>query len=251
MKYRSSTIKSKWIKNSWLLKQPNLRKHVPQTMLFNKKNLITMLDEFSTVIFKPTGGSGGVNIIRIKRKKNGYEIQYHSVKTYYPTLGQLYGKLQRFSKKKSFLLQKGINLARTNGNPFDLRVMVQKTNKGDWKSTAIFAKIGNPGKVATNYNQGGKIGYIDETLSGAGYNKASIRQMKKVLEQLGVSVGRNFERHSKGMRELGLDVALDAKREQWILEVNTRPQFYPLKNMKNKKLYRRIVSYAKQYGRNK
>ncbi|NIK74964.1 glutathione synthase/RimK-type ligase-like ATP-grasp enzyme [Paenibacillus castaneae] len=251
MKYRSSTIKSKWIKNNWLLKQPNLRKYVPQTMLFNKKNLITMLDEFSTVFFKPTGGSGGVNIIRIRRKTDGYEIQYHSVKTYYPTITRLFKKLHRFSKQKSFLLQKGIDLARTNGKPFDIRVMVQKTNKGKWKSTAIFAKIGNPRKVATNYNQGGKIGYINDTLSGAGYNKASVQRMEKELKRLGTSVGRNFERHSKGMRELGLDVALDANRKPWILEVNTRPQFYPLKNMKDKKLYRRIVSYAKQYGRYK
>lgn len=163
----------------------------------------------------------------------------------------LYQKLKRFSNQRSFLLQKGIHLARTNGNPFDLRVMVQKTNNGNWKSTAIFAKIGSPGKVATNYNQGGKIGFLHGTLSGAGYGQASIGQMEQKLLKLGVSVGRNFERHLKGMREIGLDVALDSERKPWILEVNTRPQFYPLKNMKNKALYRRIVSYAKQYGRYK
>ncbi|MDF2671379.1 MAG: hypothetical protein K0R67_3685, partial [Paenibacillus sp.] len=36
-----------------------------------------------------------------------------------------------------------------------------------------------------------------------------------------------------------------------ILEVNTRPQFYPLKDKKDKTLYYRILSYAKQYGRYK
>lgn len=251
MKYKSSTHKSKWIKTSWLLKQPNLRSYVPQTMLFNRNNLVTMLSKFSTVFFKPTGGTGGANIIRIIKKKDGYQIQYNTVKRYCSSMDDLYQKLKRFSNQRSFLLQKGIHLARTNGNPFDLRVMVQKTNNGNWKSTAIFAKIGSPEKVATNYNQGGSIGFLDETLSGAGYSEASIRQMEQKLLRLGVSVGKNFERHLKGMREIGLDVALDWDRRPWILEVNTRPQFYPLKNMKNKKLYRRIISYAKQYGRYK
>ena len=68
---------------------------------------------------------------------------------------------------------------------------------------------------------------------------------------MGVTVGNKFDQHLKGFRELGLDVAIDTEGIPWILEVNTRPQFYPLKNMKNKKLYNRIVSYSKQYGRTK
>ncbi|MGO4373811.1 hypothetical protein AB4Z21_24220 [Paenibacillus sp. MCAF20] len=37
----------------------------------------------------------------------------------------------------------------------------------------------------------------------------------------------------------------------WILEVNTKPQFYPLKKLGDKTMYNRIISYAKQYGRTK
>ncbi|MGF7046018.1 glutathione synthase/RimK-type ligase-like ATP-grasp enzyme [Paenibacillus sp. DS2015] len=249
MNYRSTTIKSKWVKTSWLLKQPDLRKYVPQTLLFNKKNLILMLSSYSTVYFKPTGGSGGFNIIRITRKEKSYQIQFNTAKSTYSNIDRLYDKLCRFSNKKSFLLQKGIVLARTNKKPFDIRVMVQKTNKGTWVSSAIFTKIGKNDKVATNYNQGGKIGYFHPTMSGAGYNTAAIQHMETRLKKLGVSVGNNFDQHKKGFRELGLDVAMDSKKNPWILEVNTRPQFYPLKNMKNKKDYQRIVSYAKQYGR--
>lgn len=210
-----------------------------------------MLSSYSTVYFKPTGGSGGFNIIRIKRKGKSYQIQFNTVKSTYSTIDRLYDKLSRFSNKKSFLLQKGIHLARTKGKPFDIRVMVQKTNNGKWTSSGIFTKIGKTGKVATNYNQGGKVGFFHETMSGAGYNTADIQRMETRLKDLGVSVGKNFDQHIKGFRELGLDVALDSARKPWILEVNTRPQFYPLKNMRNKKLYKRIVSFSKQYGRYK
>ncbi|WP_438351162.1 YheC/YheD family protein [Paenibacillus sp. FA6] len=251
MNYRSTTIKSKWVKTNWLLKHPDLRKYVPQTMPFNKKNLISMLSSYSTVYFKPTGGSGGFNIIRIKRKEKSYQIQFNTVKSTYSTMDRLYDKLERFSNKRPFLLQKGIDLAKTKGNPFDIRVMVQKTNKGIWVSSAIFTKIGKTGKVATNYNQGGRIGYLHQTMSGAGYNTDAIKHMETRLKKLGVSVGNNFDQHKKGFKELGLDVALDSMKKPWILEVNTRPQFYPLKNMKDKKSYQVIVSYAKQYGRSK
>lgn len=249
MKYKSSTISSKWIKTSWLLKQPHLRKNIPRTMLFNKKNLISMLTAYSTIYFKPTDGTGGANIIRISREKAGFQTQYNSAKSSYPSIESLYNKLNRFSNKRSFLLQEGIHLARTNGNPFDIRVMVQKSNQGTWVCTAVFTKIGKPGKVATNYHQGGKLGYFHQTMTGAGYNDPLIKRIEAKLKQLGISVGNNFDHHRKGFRELGLDVALDPKGKPWILEVNTRPQFYPLKNMKDKRLYQRIVYYARQYGR--
>ncbi|MBP1991769.1 YheC/YheD family protein [Paenibacillus eucommiae] len=250
-RYRSSTFGSKWIKTKWLLQQRDLRRHVPRTALFNKENLISMLSAYSIIYFKPTGGTGGADIIRIKRKNHGYRIQLGTRKNACSSMDHLYKKLSRFARGRSFLLQQGIRLAKTNGRPFDIRVMVQKTNKGRWVSTGMFTKIGIPGKVATNYAQGGKVDYLSPTLSGAGYKKALIQRTESQLKQLGVSVGYNFDQHKKGFRELGLDVALDEKGKPWILEVNTSPQIYPLKNMRDKSLYRHILSYAKQYGRTK
>ncbi|WP_442600561.1 YheC/YheD family protein [Paenibacillus sp. KN14-4R] len=251
MKYRSISISSKWEKTKWLLTRKDFQKHIPQTMLFNKHNLTTMLASHSVVYFKPTTGSGGVNIIRIEKRARGYQTQSNSTKAVYPTIDHLFSNLKQYSARRPYLLQKGIALAKTNGQPFDIRVMVQKTNEGKWVSTAVFAKIGRPGKVATNYNQGGTISYFRSTLSDAGYNAATIQRKKAKLKQMGVSVGHCFDRHMKGFRELGLDIALDSAGKPWILEVNTRPQIYPLKDLKDKGLYRRIVSFAKQYGRRK
>jgi hypothetical protein len=251
MTYRSHSIKSKWIKTKWLVKNRKLKKYIPRTMLFNRKTLHFMLSAFSTIYFKPTGGTGGADIIRINRKDRGYQIQYNSVKSFYASRKGLYNKLRQFSKGRSFLLQQGIRLATTKGNPFDVRVMVQKTTKGRWVSSAIFTKIGRSGKVATNYHQGGKLGYFSPTMTGAGYKSASIRRKKSKLEWLGCTVGKQFDSYKKGFRELGLDVALDAKGKPWILEVNTRPQFYPLKHMSDKKMYGRILIFSKQYGRTK
>lgn len=251
MKYRSKSVKSKWIKTKWLVKHRKLKKYIPRTMLFNSKTLNLMLSAFSTLYFKPTDGTGGADIIRIKRKDSGYQTQFKSVKSYYSSRKSLYMKLRRFSKRRSFLLQQGIRLATTKGRPFDVRVMVQKTTKGKWVSSAIFTKIGRTGKVATNYHQGGKLDFYFQTMSGAGYKSASIRRKKTKLEWLGCTVGNHFDCYKNGFRELGLDVALDEKGKPWILEVNTKPQFYPLKHMQDKKMYHRILSISKMYGRSK
>lgn len=251
MSYRSKTISSKWTKTKWLLQSSELRGHVPATVLFNKRNLAAMLSSYSTVYCKPVYGSGGVGIIRIKRQARGYRTQQGGVVANSDTMDRLFGKLNRMTRGRSYLLQKGIALSKTNGRPFDIRVMVQKTNAGKWVSTALITKIGRPGKVATNYNQGGDLGYFRPTMSGAGFGSAFIRKTESKLKRMGVSAGRCFDRRAKGFRELGLDVALDSAGRPWVLEVNTRPQFYPLKNMRDRGLYRRIVSHARQYGRSR
>ncbi|MDF2668689.1 MAG: hypothetical protein K0R67_995 [Paenibacillus sp.] len=214
--------------------------------------MLMMVSKYPEVYFKPTGGTGGARIIRIKRPSKGtYVTQYNSHKTAYSSTEGLYRKLKQFANGRSYLLQKGIRLATTKGSPFDVRVMVQKTNRKKWVSSALFTKIGKKGKIVNNYNQGGRVGAFHSTLAGAGYGKSRINQTQTRLKRLGVDVGRCFDRKKSGFRELGLDVAIDRQGQLWILEVNTRPQFYPLKDKKDKTLYYRILSYAKQYGRYK
>lgn len=251
MAYRSSSVKSKWTKTLWLLGDSNLKAYVPATLPFSKSNLKSMLSSYSTVYFKPTNGSGGHSIIRIKKTESGYQTQLNTVKKNHKTQDEVYYELRRFAGTKAFLLQKGIRLARTGGRPFDIRVMVQKTNNGRWVNTGLFTKVGRPNKVATNYNQGGSIGYFHKTMASAGYKYHSILSKESKLKQLGIWAGYNFDRHSKGFKELGLDVALDSKGKPWILEVNTRPQIYPVKTLKDKSLYKRLLSYGRQYGRTK
>ncbi|WP_160034544.1 YheC/YheD family protein [Paenibacillus sp. An7] len=251
MNYQSTTIKSKWTKTKWLLQSTRIKKYIPKTLPFTYENLKLMLSKYSTVYFKPTGGSGGFHIIRIMKMGDSYQTQHKSVKKRYSTIQELYSYLKKRSNGRDYILQKGIQLATVKGRPFDIRVMVQKTDQDAWKSTGIFVKIGKPDTVATNYNQGGDIGFLPQTLSQAGLNKEQIKRIDDELKKLGESVGYVFNKHSTGFQELGLDVALDKGGNIWILEVNTRPQIYPLKQMKDKSMYYRILSYARQYGRRK
>lgn len=247
--YKSTSYKSKWLKTQWLMEDDVVKSYLPKTLLFTRSNLSTMLSRFNTIYFKPTSGSGGASIVKITKHDKTYNAQLRKSKKTFPSQEKLYYWMKSFAGKRSFILQKGIALAKTKGKPFDIRVMVQKTKEQKWNTTAIFCKVGRAGKVATNYNQGGHLQFLSPTLSGAGYSQPQQSALKAELDKLGLQVARVFSRHSKGFKELGLDVAIDQNDRLWILEVNTRPQFYPLKDMADKALYMKILSYAKQYGR--
>lgn len=223
--------------------------YIPETKLFSEASLTTLFEHYSTIFFKPEDGSGGAKIVKITRKNGRFKTKYKNTVNEFTSLTHLYRWLKQFAGKRKFILQKGILLAKTNGRPFDIRVMVQKNSKGIWSTTAIFCKVGKPGKVATNYNQGGQLKYLNAALEGAGYSQTEIKATRQQLSQLGLDVAKVFTLHSKGFKELGLDVAIDQNKKLWILEVNTRPQFYPLRNFKDKSLYNKIASYAKTYGR--
>lgn len=75
--------------------------------------------------------------------------------------------------------------------------------------------------------------------------KLFIRSLKK----LGRVTAEEMFKTYKGIKEIGLDVALDKDLHPWILEVNTNPDPYIFNRLKDKKMYRKVYRYAKAYGR--
>jgi hypothetical protein len=248
---KSLSVACKWKKTQWLLEDQYLKQYVPNTELFNKYTLELMLDKYAVVYLKPSKGSGGKRIARIFHTPGGTYMVFKGLKKKksFSSLERLYKHLQVFSRNKKYVLQRGISLEHTEGCPFDLRVMVQKRSNGDWSTTAVFAKVGKPGKVVNNYHQGGSLKGLQETLKGADYTDREVREMQRRLDEMGVQAGRCFDRYRDGFHELGLDVAVDRRGKLWILEVNTKPAIRPLKSFMNSRVYKRIVKLAKLYGR--
>ncbi|REE89094.1 YheC/D-like protein [Paenibacillus taihuensis] len=247
---RGFSIKSKWTKTKWLLSDRSLREFVPETKQFSLKTLKRMTGKYKMLYFKPTGGTGGGGIARIMRSsKGGFHVRKDLRSANVSSRGALYRKLKRIANGRSYLLQKGIKLQTSKGRPFDFRMTVQRSKRRKWVPTVMFVKLGKPGKIVTNYHQGGRLALIEPTLRRSGYNKAQVASYKKQLTKLGMETGRCFDRRTKKLNELGLDVALDREGKLWILEVNTRPSYSALKSLKDKSFYRKVVRYGRNYGR--
>ncbi len=249
-KSSSISIKSKWTKTKWLLSDRTLRRYVPETKPFNRASLARMTRRYAMVYFKPTGGTGGNGIARIVRIASGrFSVRKDWRTTKTTSVGSLYVRLKKIARGRSYLLQRGVHLRSSGGRPFDIRVTLQKARQGRWVPTVMFVKLGKPGKVVTNYHSGGKLALLGPTLRRAGFGKDRIGGYQRQLKVLGLQTARCFNRRSSRFKELGLDVAIDRRGRLWILEVNTRPGISALKTLRDKSLYRKMIRYAKNYGR--
>lgn len=242
------TIASKLIKTRIVLRNKHLQKHVPATHPFNQKRLSAMLARYGMIYVKPDAGSLGVGVMRVEKKGGTYRYQ-SGVRTFtFPTFEKLFRSLQSACGSKRYLIQKGVHVLKHEGNPFDFRVMIQKKPSGGWECTGTAGRVAHPLKAVTNGSQGGTIYSVTDLIEPKYGSEATTSLLQK-MEQLAQLTAAQFGRSYPAMNELGLDIAVDRKLKPWILEVNTHPDPCPFTKLEDKKIIRKIVMYAKAYGR--
>ncbi len=233
-------VRSKMEKTRVLLTDAKLSRYVPKTELFDDESLKAILKEHNLVYVKPDCGRGGKRVICIMAQDGlGYQIYYETTATQVEEIAAVSSFVDKVAKGDQFIIQQGINLLRIDRAPFDLRVNMQKPYE-KWEVTAMIAKMMALGKVVTNYCQGSTLVEFEQALLRAGLSKAKTNQVKDFLTILGERTAYVLNETYHGLRELGMDIALDSKAQPWILEVNTKPK-YPRGLNRRFDRYRRII----------
>ncbi|NLP37074.1 MAG: YheC/YheD family protein [Firmicutes bacterium] len=234
-------VRSKIAKTKVLLTEPWLARFVPETKLFSSENLKAMLAKFNEVYVKPDRGRRGERVIAISVLPDGsYQIKHENAENTVEKIANAVNFVKKIAGNDQFIVQRGITMLCVDESPFDLRVNVQKPY-AKWIVSSMIAKKQAPGKIVTNYSQGGILLEFEEALKLAGLEKSQVSKIKKLLTNIGERTARVLNEKYPGLRELGLDIALDKmSHKPWILEVNTKPQ-YP-KGLSDKfDRYRRII----------
>lgn len=264
-------VSSKWAKTKVILHNPALAAYIPDTRKYSYSALIDMLAVYATVYIKPDRGTYGTGVMRAeqrivslapsaqkeedsksqappKEEKVMYILRYGKTAEIFSTSEQLHDMVLSRTQGKLYLIQKGIDLLTHHERPFDLRVLAQKTPSGLWETTGMLGRVAAPHKIVTNYHNGGRIHEV-HTLFKEHMDPSESAAAIQQLKQLGVQIGGQLELTYPGLKEIGLDVALDQHHDTWLLEVNTLPSIVVFKLFPDKSIYRKIHRYAAAYGR--
>ncbi|MBC8079881.1 MAG: YheC/YheD family protein [Gorillibacterium sp.] len=244
-------VGSKWKKTQALLKSSEISKFIAPTEWMTGDTLNYMLNVYNMVYIKPVVGMHGRGVMKVERLKDKdylYRYQIGAYRRSFSSFGQLYDSLLMSTNGKPYLVQRGINLLRYSGRPFDIRVLAQLTPNKEWITTGMIGRVAHKGKIVTNYHNGGSLHDVEKLLAAHAQGKRKEVFIKQ-LKRLGQLVGAQMYKHFPAITEVGLDIGVSTDLRPWIIEVNTSPDFYIFKKLEDKSIYHRVRKYARWNGR--
>lgn len=194
---------------------------MPSVCRYSRKSLRSWLDRYAFVVAKPFVGARGQGVVKIQKLGRSRYVLHHSThRKPYSSWSTLCRAIDRVRKGKPYLLQQGIDLARVKGRKADYRVKLVKEG-GQWKVTAVVARLAARGKFVTNLARGGQM------MKGRVALRHAFPAQAKPKKDTMVGVARTctslLEKRYPGLSTLGYDFGIDRRGDIWLFEVNTRP----------------------------
>ncbi|MVP01805.1 YheC/YheD family protein [Paenibacillus lutrae] len=240
-------VLSKWAKTVAVLRSSVVRPYIPATRVMTKDSLLAMLSKYKMVYVKPDNGTFGNGVMRVDYeagKVQAYRYHHRTQVRKFARFDDLYTSLKAETRGRKYLVQKGIRMLKHHNNPFDLRVMVQSNLSGNWETTGVIGRVAHPTKIVTNYHNGGKLRSVEALLSP--YLKKEERlRFEARLSKLGLDIAKAMKARYPGIVEVGVDVAVDHQLHPWVLEVNTRPDPYIFRALKDKRIFAKVLRYRR------
>jgi glutathione synthase/RimK-type ligase-like ATP-grasp enzyme len=227
--YLGHGLKGKWEVHNVLLKHQKLAPHIPQTKLFRQpSHLIRWLKQYSSVVLKPEAGSQGRGVLIISKSNaasyslRGRSMQNRPIAKTFTNSFTLLQWLHAFIGSRSYLLQRYLSLQTTDGNAFDIRVLMQKGRDGCWAQTGMAARVGQPTSITSNLHGGGKGERVLPLLVKQ-FDSVRANHIIDTINQLSTLIPTHLEHHFGRLVELGLDIGIDQSGSIWVIEVNSKP----------------------------
>lgn len=86
-------------------------------------------------------------------------------------------------------------------------------------------------------------------LMGPRVGKRGIAAFKSKLSRVGLLSAKALARTYPGLSMVGADLGIDASHKPWIIELNTSPDPYLFRFLKDKRTHRKVMQYARALGR--
>ncbi len=222
----------------------DLNPHLPETHLYQPRQLLSFLQRYYQVILKPRQGRQGLNIYRIDAVDNEFYLYSN---TEYPIYSfDSASDLIRYLEQRhlgKFIMQAYIPFAEVDNRVFDARLIVQKNDIGKWQVTANLSRIALSYSYITNLCHA--MTSVEEVFRYASFNPDKLYpKIKKLALQTAITLEKSIGH----LGELSVDFGVDKQGNPWIIEVNGKPDKSLFREV-DKQLYKAVQQAPLSYGR--
>lgn len=231
LKSRSDiTFLGNGLPNKWaiyeVLSLSPLAPYIPKTLRATGGKMVTaQLKELKKAILKPAFGSGGAGIYSIEKQGTNYVVSADqgvqlTEKAFHST-SETEDWLNRLFSKREYLIQPYLELADSQNCPFDIRVLLQKDNTGNWALRGKGIRRGTKDGILSNLNAGGEILPFEEYVNSLNFKskKFILHELEEILSRLPGILEASFPR----LFELGVDIGVSKDNALWVLDTNSKP----------------------------
>ncbi|HEY8450088.1 MAG TPA: YheC/YheD family protein [Bacillota bacterium] len=242
--------RDKWRIWRWLAEDPVLRRHLPATWPLTRRRCRRAPSLARTgIIAKPRVGAVGYGVIYIRPVGRRYRWMPDRGPVQIVGRGELRQRLEQLlGRRRRYILQRAVPLARYRGRRFDLRVPVQRGEGGRWNIAGIAVKRARRHPFLTNLGRGGRAHRPLPVLTAV-FGRQKAEQLLEGLEQLGLRVAEHLSRRHPLLADLGVDIGIDRTGRPWLIEVNVRDQRWSLLASGQRRAFRRLYYNPIAFGR--
>jgi hypothetical protein len=224
-----------------------LSPHLPETVPYEKQEVEHRLALHKLVYLKPCHGHLGKGVFRVERKDTGeIQISSHYIlpSVIVSSTEQLYEELDRLIGANPYLIQKGIYSERYRSRMFDMRVLVQKNNRGLWTATNVITRLAHEGCFNTSMCD---HVYLTEMVLKDIYPAEQVPGIMDLIYNISLRSAEIIEMGTgHHLCEISVDLVMDQEGHIWIIEINGKPQksLYDEIKVNKKVVYSRPIEYG-------
>lgn len=242
----------KWELHEILSQDPIFRAHLPETTRVHQgTEIFDLLARHGRVVLKPWDLSRGRGILFVETAGHSYVVADCRMAgcTRISTLSgtALEALIVQELVGRRYLCQQVIDLARIEGAPFDIRVVMQKAPGDRWRCHGIECRLAAQGSPITNISFGGRALRLTRALELAFGGAVDPGHAEQALLDLAQRFCRLLDRTGECFAEFGMDLALDRAGRPWFIESNVLPTFHGFEAL-DRAMYRRLLAAPLEYA---
>ncbi|RCX17311.1 YheC/D-like protein [Fontibacillus phaseoli] len=261
--YLTRGLTGKWRVYQVLRKFPKIALHLPESVPYESPTqLADWLESHQGEVFlKPQNGTHGKRTLHVRAPRAGDGLRIAGrdsrngiLRHRFTTRNEGLEWIDKFTANRPFLMQPYLELSTSEGEPFDVRVLMQKNETGSWQLTGMAVRVGPKHALTSNLHGGGSAHKAVPFLSRE-LGTAAAREALSMITKLSMEIPGSLESHFGRLAELGIDYGIDRRGKVWVLEVNSKPgrsSFFRIgdyrsarKSMENPILYARYLLLSK------